>query len=437
MNRDILSRILMRRGHRVSMASSGREALATVAAQSVDLLLLDILMPEMDGYEVLQQVTANPALAGLPVIFISAFDDLSEKIKAFQTGAVDYITKPFQAEEVLARVDNQLKIRRLQQQLEEQNQQLRRKNTQLELEQKRTDIAFSALSDVLPGAVLDRKYHIEEKIGSGGFGAVFRATHLGLDRAVAVKVLRPMPGNDSPEGLERFRLEGISASRINHPNAVAVLDCGISDSGIAYLVMELLEGHSLSDELKQQGVLPPGRVIEIILPVCRVLAEVHEQGIVHRDIKPDNIFLHRAKDGEVVKVVDFGLAKIFGDEANTATSNTVTGGIVCTPAYMAPERMTSDSYDGRADVYSLGVIMFQMLVGHAPFKASEGGAMALMLMHVMKEPPGLRDSNPEVPPEIEALVLETLRKDPQERPDAQQLAARLAAWQPLQPAASA
>jgi CheY-like chemotaxis protein len=157
MNRDILSRILMRRGHRVLMASSGREALATVAAQSVDLLLLDILMPEMDGYEVLQQVTANSALAGLPVIFISAFDDLSEKIKAFQSGAVDYITKPFQAEEVLARVDNQLKIRRLQRQLEEQNHQLLRKNAQLVEEQKRTDIAFSALSDVLPGAVLDRK----------------------------------------------------------------------------------------------------------------------------------------------------------------------------------------------------------------------------------------------------------------------------------------
>ncbi|MFL6275475.1 MAG: protein kinase domain-containing protein [Blastocatellia bacterium] len=437
MNRDILSRILMRRGHRVLMASSGREALATVAAQSVDLVLLDILMPEMDGYEVRQQMTANSALAGLPVIFISAFDDISEKIKAFQSGAVDYITKPFQAEEVLARVDNQLKIRRLQRQLEEQNHQLLRKNAQLVEEQKRTDIAFSALSDALPGAVLDRKYHLEEKIGSGGFGAVFRATHLGLDRAVAVKVFRPMPGNDSPEGLDRFRLEGISASRINHPNAVTVLDCGISDSGIAYLVMELLEGHSLSEELKQQGVLPPSRVIEIILPVCRVLAEVHEQGIVHRDIKPDNIFLHRGKDGEVVKVVDFGLAKIFGDEANIATANTVTGGIVCTPAYMAPERMTSDSYDGRADVYSLGVIMFQMLAGHAPFKASEGGAMALMLMHVMKEPPGLRDSNPAVPPEIEALVLETLRKDPQTRPDARQLAARLAAWQPPQPAASA
>jgi len=427
MNRDILSRILLRRGHRVLLAANGREALEMLAAQPFDLVLLDILMPELDGYEVLERLKASPAHDGLPVIFISAFDDLPEKIKAFRAGAVDYITKPFQAEEVLARAENQLKIMRLQQQLQEQNQELLRRNAQLVQAQKRTDIVFSALADALPGAVLDQKYRLEEKIGSGGFGAVFRATHLGLNRAVAVKVFRPMPGNDSPEGLKRFRLEGVSASRINHPNAVTVLDCGISQAGIAYLVMELLEGHSLADELQQNGSLPLARVIEITLPVCQVLAAVHERGIVHRDIKPDNIFLHRTSDGEIVKVVDFGLAKIFGD---AAAAQTMTGGIIGTPAYIAPERVNGDSYDGRTDVYSLGVIMFQMLTGRAPFEAKEGGVMALMLMHLMKEPPRLRDLNPLVPQEIEALVLQTLRKDPETRPDALQLAQQLAAWQP-------
>jgi CheY-like chemotaxis protein len=436
MNRDILSRILLRRGHRVSIAANGREALETLAAQPVDLVLLDILMPGLDGYEVLEHLKANPARGDLPVIFISAFDDLPEKIKAFRAGAVDYITKPFQAEEVLARVENQLKIMRLQQQLQEQNQELLRRNAQLVQAQKRTDIVFSALADALPGAVLDNKYRLEEKIGSGGFGAVFRAAHLGLNRAVAVKVFRPMPGNDSPEGLERFRLEGVSASRVNHPNAVSVLDCGISEAGIAYLVMELLEGHSLRDELQQYGALPVGRVIEIALPVCRVLAAVHERGIVHRDIKPDNIFLHRSANGEVIKVVDFGLAKIFGDAANAAAAQTMTGGIIGTPAYIAPERVNGDSYDGRTDVYSLGVIMFQMLTGRTPFEANEGGVMALMLMHLMKEPPRPRDLNPSVPQEIEALVMQTLRKDPEARPSAQQLAQQLAARQ-VPPAANA
>jgi CheY-like chemotaxis protein len=429
MNRDLLSRILLRRGHQVALASDGREALAMLGEQPFDLVLLDILMPELNGYEVLEHLKASPASDGRPVIFISAFDDLPEKLKAFQAGAVDYITKPFQAEEVLARAENQLKIIRLQRRLHEQNQDLLRKNAELVQAQKRTDKVFSALADALPGAVLDQKYRLEEKIGSGGFGAVFRATHLSLRRPVAVKVFRPMRGNDSPDALRRFRLEGASASRVNHPNAVAVLDSGISEAGIAYIVMELLNGHSLRDELQLHGAMPPSRVIEIALPVCRVLAEAHAGGIVHRDIKPDNIFLHQAKEGEVVKVVDFGLAKIFGEEADSAAAHTMTGGIVGTPAYLSPERVNSDIYDGRADVYSLGIIMFQMLTGRAPFEANEGGAMALLVMHVMKEPPRLRDLNPAVPPEFEALVLEMLRKDPRARPDAQQIAQQLAAWQ--------
>lgn len=428
MNRDILSRILSRRGHRVVMATNGREAIERLAAQPFDLVLLDILMPELSGYEVLEHMKADAALAGLPAIFISAFDDVPEKIKAFQAGGVDYITKPFQAEEVIARVGNQLKIVRLQRELQAQNQELLRKNTQLVEAQKRTDMVFSALADALPGVVLDQKYRLEEKIGSGGFGAVFRATHLGLNRPIAVKVFRPMPGNDSPDELKRFLREGVSASRINHPNAVAVLDCGISEAGIAYLVMELLEGHSLREELQPNRALPLARVIAITLPVCRLLAEVHGQGMVHRDIKPDNIFLHRTKAGEVIKVVDFGLAKMFGEEAGAAGPHTVTGGIIGTPAYMAPERMTETQYDGRTDVYSLGVIMFQMLTGQAPFEANEGGAVALMIMHLTKEPPRLRDLNPAVPPEIEALVLATLRKDPDARPGARQLAQQLAAW---------
>ena len=448
MNRDILSRILMRRSYRVVTATDGREALAALEAHAsqpvvqeapnmgfdhpaegaIDLVLLDILMPNVNGYETLERIHANPVLAGLPVVFISAFDDLAEKVKGFQAGAVDYITKPFQAEEVLARVENQLRIRRLQRELEEQNQVLLRKNAELVRAQKRTDMVFSALADALPGTVLDNKYRLEQKIGSGGFGAVFRATHLTLNRPIAVKVFRPMPGNDSPDGLKRFRLEGISASRVNHPNAVAVYDCGISESGIAYIVMELLEGHSLSEELRSGIALPLERVLEIALPVCRVLAEVHDQGMVHRDIKPDNIFLHRTRDGEIVKVVDFGLAKIFDEEAVRGARQPITRGIIGTPAYMAPERLISDQYDGRTDVYSLGVILYQMLTGQPPYHSDDSAPLALMIKHLTEEPPRLRDLNPAIPAEIETLVLQTLGKEPDVRPGARQLAAQLANW---------
>src|SRR5262249_48378640 len=160
---------------------------------------------------------------------------------------------------------------------------------------------FSALAKALPGTVLDEKYRLDEKIGTGGFGAVFRGTHLGLNRTIAVKVFRPVPGNDSPEALERFLQEGISACKINHPNAVAVLDSGISADGIAYMVMEFLEGNSLADELRRKLRLTIRRTFEILGPVCEVLEEAHRAGIIHRDIKPENIFLSQAKEGLVVK----------------------------------------------------------------------------------------------------------------------------------------
>ncbi|MBX7223695.1 MAG: protein kinase, partial [Blastocatellia bacterium] len=186
---------------------------------------------------------------------------------------------------------------------------LNRKNEELIASQQRADRIFSALAEALPGTVLEGKYRLEDKIGSGGFGAVFRATHLALGTQVAVKVFRPTPGNDSADAVERFRREGTSTARINHPNALRVLDSGISDEGIAYLVMELLEGYSLWEELQKRGYLSLRRTAEILTPVCQALAEAHRLGIVHRDIKPANIFLHRTGEGEVVKVVDFGIAK--------------------------------------------------------------------------------------------------------------------------------
>src|SRR5687768_10108050 len=139
----------------------------------------------------------------------------------------------------------------------------------------RADRIFSALADALPGTVLDGKYRLDEKIGAGGFGAVYQATHLAMKRPLAVKVFKPAPGNDSAEGLERFQLEAISACRINHGNAVAVLDSGISSEGIAYLVMELLNGHTLKSELKQHKRLSINRVGEILIPVCDVLSTAH------------------------------------------------------------------------------------------------------------------------------------------------------------------
>jgi serine/threonine protein kinase len=305
--------------------------------------------------------------------------------------------------------------------LAEMNSELAQKNEELIQSHKRADRIFSALAEALPGTVLDEKYRLDEKIGSGGFGAVYRATHLAMKRPIAVKVFKPLPGNDSAEALARFEQEAVSSCRINHPNAVAVLDSDISSEGIAYLVMELLEGHSLSDELKQRRVLSLGRSAEVLLPICDLLSKAHSSGIIHRDIKPENIFLHRSDGEETVKVVDFGIAKLVREEWGTAAQSlTGTGTLIGTPLYMAPERLSNKPYDGKADVYSLGVILYEMLSGELPFYSTEG-AWQTALMHLTMEPLPLRLLNPRIPEAVEAAVLRALAKEPEKRPDAMQL----------------
>jgi eukaryotic-like serine/threonine-protein kinase len=430
-NRDILSRILGRHGHDVTAAASGRDALHFLAHHSVDLVLLDILMPEMNGFELLRRLKDDEGLRQVPVIFISALDDTDGKVQAFRAGGVDYVTKPFQAEEVVARVENQLQISRLQTNLARQNEELLRKNEELVRAQLRTDLVFSALADALPGTVLDGKYRLEEKIGAGGFGAVFRGTHLGLDLPVAIKVFRPMVGNDTPDALERFRQEGIAASRIRHPNAVEILDNGISATGIAYLVMELMHGRTLDTELKQLGTLSLDRTAEILIPVCEALADVHAAGIVHRDISPSNIYLHQGKRGEVVKLLDFGLSKMLGAACDaTQPAVTITGSLAGTPAYMAPERFTGSVCDGRSDVYSLGVIMYRMLSGRPPFDPGDGGQFAIAMLHLTADPPPLPPLGADVPAELDPLVRRTMARDPAQRPTAAELAALLRALVP-------
>lgn len=304
-------------------------------------------------------------------------------------------------------------------QVELKNQELDRKVEELVVAQKRADRIFSALAEALPGTVLDEKYRLDEKIGAGGFGAVFKATHLALNRHVAVKVFRPAPGNDTSEAVERFRLEGISASRVNHPNAVTILDSGVSTEGIAYLVMELLQGQTLARELKLKGHLSLARCAAIVGPLCDVLDTAHAQGIVHRDIKPDNVFLHQSPEGEVLKVVDFGIAKMLGENSvGNSDDLTLTGSFVGTPVYMAPERFNRQPFDGRADVYSVAVMIFEMLCGRTPFVLGPAGPFALVMDHLQTPAPLMRAFQPDLPQEIEEVVQRGLAKEPEERPTA-------------------
>jgi serine/threonine protein kinase len=306
--------------------------------------------------------------------------------------------------------------------LEGKNEELKSKNEELIESRKQADRIFSALAESLPGTVLDGKYKIDEKIGSGGYGAVYRGTHLAMKYPIAVKIFKPMPGNDSAEALERFQQEAITACRIHHPNAVAVLDSGISAEGIAYLVMELLQGRPLTKELYYKGKLTLQRSAQILAPVCEVLSKAHSMGIVHRDIKPDNIFLHYGPEGEEVKVIDFGIAKLMETTGSLEIKDlTATGRIIGTPTHISPERIQNQPYDGRSDVYSLGVVLYQMLCGELPFESRSGNVWSLIRMHLEQRPQSPREINPNIPEAVEALILRALEKDPEKRPTAMEL----------------
>jgi tRNA A-37 threonylcarbamoyl transferase component Bud32 len=291
---------------------------------------------------------------------------------------------------------------------------------------RRTEQIFAALSDALPGHVLDDKYRIGVKIGSGGFGTVYRGEHILLHHPVAIKVFRPAVGHEGAESLERFRLEGISACRVNHPNAVTVLDFDVSAGSLAYLVMELLEGRSLAQQLRAEGKLTQSRAAEIACCVCDALTHAHAAGIVHRDIKPSNVFLHGTNGEQTVKVIDFGIAKLT-DESQVpgAETTTLSGMFLGTPAYMAPERVFNQPYDGRADVYAVGVMIYEMVAGQLPFEHTAGGHLSLMRMHAVEKPLALTRVAPDTHPKLEVAVASAMRKEPEERPTAAQLGGML------------
>jgi serine/threonine protein kinase len=279
------------------------------------------------------------------------------------------------------------------------------------------------VAEACAGMVLSARYRLEEKIGEGGFGAVFRASDARQGgRTVAVKIFRPNADNRSSVALERFRLEAVSAGKISHPNAVGIYDSGVS-CGIAYLVMEYVPGRSLATELSGGARVPPARALRLTAEICDALAHAHRSNIVHRDIKPENVLI---TPGDVAKVIDFGVAKI-QEATGTGLTLTMTGAVVGTPTYIAPERLENVPYDGRSDVYSVGILLYEMLCGRPPFMAADGNVFSLVMMHLQEPPPPLTDFTAGVPATVQALVLLALEKNPADRPTAEAFAAQLRA----------
>src|SRR5713226_6366682 len=250
--------------------------------------------------------------------------------------------------------------------------------------------------------ILDGRFQLEKRLGQGGMGVVFKARHIFLKTQHAIKIILPdLVGND-PNLVTRFRQEAMAAAAIRHQNIIAVSDFGVVRGTMPFLVMEFVHGKSLQDIMSEEGAMSPTRAFELMQPICAGIAAAHRQKIVHRDLKPLNVMIQEGVPiSEGSKILDFGLAKIKSGE------------LMGSPFYMAPEQWGDEPPDARADVYSLGVMFYQMLCGEVPFKGSS--IPSIMKKHITADVPTFASKGVEVPPQIEAVVRHALEKDPKYR----------------------
>ena len=252
--------------------------------------------------------------------------------------------------------------------------------------------------------VIDDRYTLVELLGSGGMAQVYLAHDEVLDRDVALKILRG-PYAEDEEFVERFRLEARSAAGLSHPNIVFVYDQGRSEDGAYYIAMEYVPRGTLKDRIRRDGALAPKAAVGIALQIADALQAAHEKGVIHRDIKPQNILVTQTGD---VKVTDFGIAR-----AASATKVTRTGDVLGTAGYMSPEQAKGETVGPRSDLYSLGVVLYEMLTGNLPYKADSPLAQAMK--HVNEPPSSPREANPEVSGALDALTMKLLAKKPEDR----------------------
>ncbi len=270
--------------------------------------------------------------------------------------------------------------------------------------------------EMATGQILGNRYEIKECIGSGGMGAIYTARRIHIGDTVAVKVLRPEVVQDS-QSRERFQREARAAAKLHHPNAVVVHDFGQDADGTTYIVMEYLEGRSLRDVMSDEKTMPLLQALSIMKQACAAIEAAHRLGIIHRDIKPDNIIILDSHDGTPhVKILDFGIAKLLdrtNDTGEIDPTLTQVGTVIGTPNYMSPEQCQGESLDARSDVYSLGIVLYEMLTGVQPFTAKN--STGVVIKHVTEKPRRLISLNPYVPAEVERVVLKALEKKPEAR----------------------
>ena len=460
-NRTVLERRLTRQGHTVECVSGGHAALSQLQQAPFDLVLLDVLMPDLDGLAVLERIKADPNTRDIPVIMISALDDVASVVRCIERGAEDHLPKPFDPVILRARIGACLEKKRLRdvelEYLREVGRvieaataveagtyvggglaevarrgdelgrlarvfdtmadHVRARETRLkdQVEALRREIAGatpasrpvsqSEAPSLPTGSVLADRYEIHEEIGSGGMGMVYRALDRELNEQVAIKTLRAEMLRE-PGLLDRFKSEIRLARHISNKHVVRTHDIGERD-GVYYLTMEYVEGITVRSLLDTRGRLAVAPTLAIAGQLAQSLVAAHEQGVIHRDIKPQNLLLDA---NGVLKVMDFGVARLRG----VSTGVTEVGQLVGTPSYMAPEQLLGEDFDERVDLFAMGVVLFECLTGRLPFEGTN--VMSIIARLMRDEAPSPSSLNPDVSEGVSALVLRLLSKEPDGRP---------------------
>lgn len=386
----VLQDFLISQGFKVDAHASAESARKSLYSRHFDLLIIDWDLPGgASGIDLCREYREQGGLA--PIILVTGHTDLDDQEYGLDCGADDYITKPFQLRDLHARMRTCL----------------RRSNNYTA---KAIEKAFNENS-ITSGLLINDRYRLEERIGAGGMALVWRAFDVTMERTVVVKIMHDALKTDQ-EHIKRFDQECRLMARIRHPNVVTIFDSGTLDGVIPYMVMEFVKGESLRHLIDERGAAPVKTAAAIMTQVCAGLQDAHDVGVVHRDLKPDNIVIQdRTHKIDTVKLVDFGIARLIDSKERMTKTGTVIG----TMEYISPEQLRDEAIDGRADIYALGIVLFEILTADLPLKArTVEGLVAQHLIGVPKAPSEKRNDI-EKDSLIDRIVLKCLQKQPEHR----------------------
>lgn len=375
--------------HKVEPISTGAQGWQRMQSQEHDLILLDWDLPDINGIDLLRRFRKSGGT--VPIIMLTGRTSVDDKANGLDSGADDYLGKPFHVKELSSRIKAVL-----------------RKSERVQIQKPLGADNQAVLSQGdLAGTSLAARYEFLNVIGAGAVGIVFKAKHPHLQKMFAIKMIH---GSElTPDTVSRFEQEARLVSALDHPNIATVHDFGVTERGRPFMVLDYIDGMNLASLIAERGPMPISEGVRTIGKVADGMAYAHKNGIIHRDLKPTNVMLKFADQELVVKIVDFGCAKLKGDYKGHSTLETRTGLVVGTPVYMSPEQACGDPIDQRSDIYSLGCMLYEALTGKMPHEAQD--TIQVMAKHVHDEPEPLRNVRRDLDiPALQAVLNKAMAK---------------------------